>query len=300
MNKEKSTLINVVIALGTLVGFFIIPSKIIAPAFWPRKINNGPLFSYILMMISHEVIFISINLLYGIVYWLEWDCFEKYKIEKDPWPWKENRNEWFKTLKKTLKILLFNHFVIIPLVGAVNLFSEEAQYRVDYESLPEIREILLHFIFFYLVDDFTFYWTHRFLHWKPIYPYIHKIHHEYRITVSFASEYSHPIEFITSILSVSLGAQLLGQRTHLFTFLMYNAFRMIGTSDAHSGYNFPFSFISLMPYVKVLYSGEFHSYHHLQFTGNFGGLTIFWDWLCGTCHPKYEKVREVRENIKNK
>jgi sterol desaturase/sphingolipid hydroxylase (fatty acid hydroxylase superfamily) len=35
---------------------------------------------------------------------------------------------------------------------------------------------------------------------------------------------------------------------------------------------------------------DFHSYHHLKFTGNFGGQFKFWDYyFCKTVHPKYLK-----------
>ena len=73
-----------------------------------------------------------------------------------------------------------------------------------------------------IVEDFLFFWSHRFLHWKKVYPYIHKIHHEYSTTVSIAAEYSHPLEFIMSnILPTSMGFKLLGSKAHFVTYVIW-------------------------------------------------------------------------------
>jgi sterol desaturase/sphingolipid hydroxylase (fatty acid hydroxylase superfamily) len=51
-------------------------------------------------------------------------------------------------------------------------------------------------IFCLICEDTTFHFTHRLLHWRKIYPYIHKIHHKHITTVSIASENAHPIEYL--------------------------------------------------------------------------------------------------------
>jgi hypothetical protein len=38
------------------------------------------------------------------IYHLEHPFFEKHKISDAPWPWKENREEWVKKVKKSLMI----------------------------------------------------------------------------------------------------------------------------------------------------------------------------------------------------
>lgn len=49
-----------------------------------------------------------------------------------------------------------------------------------------------------LIEDFCFYWGHRFLHHRWVYPHIHKVHHTFTHTVSIANEYTHPVEFLIS------------------------------------------------------------------------------------------------------
>jgi sterol desaturase/sphingolipid hydroxylase (fatty acid hydroxylase superfamily) len=47
-----------------------------------------------------------------------------------------------------------------------------------------------------IVEDFFFYWGHRILHLKSLYPYIHKLHHEYNYPISISAENAHWVEFI--------------------------------------------------------------------------------------------------------
>lgn len=61
------------------------------------------------------------------------------------------------------------------------------------EDLPSPATLALTISFFMFVEDFLFYWIHRLLHTKHIYPYIHKMHHAHGTTVGIAAEYAHPV-----------------------------------------------------------------------------------------------------------
>ena len=51
------------------------------------------------------------------------------------------------------------------------------------------------------------------------------------------------------------------------------------TTDAHSGYDFPWS---PWRWLGGLHGGaRRHDWHHSHVKGNYGGF-FFWDWLCGT------------------
>jgi methylsterol monooxygenase/4-alpha-methyl-delta7-sterol-4alpha-methyl oxidase len=131
-----------------------------------------------------------------------------------------------------------------------------------------------------LCEDFTFYWTHRSLHWRVIYPYIHKWHHSYKTTVCIAVEHSHPIEYLySSLLSVSVGPMLLGERCHAVTVLAWYVWHTCESIDGHCGYAFPWSPFRLVPFS----AGEaFHDYHHSENVGNYGSYFRIWDTLFDT------------------
>ena len=50
---------------------------------WPEAYYE-PLLLYLVTL----AIFRIANLTFGVVYALEWDFFERYKINLNPWPWK--------------------------------------------------------------------------------------------------------------------------------------------------------------------------------------------------------------------
>ena len=51
----------------------------------------------------------------------------------------------------------------------------------------------------YILNDWGFYWTHDYCV-KSIYKYIHKQHHMYTGTVSFAAEHAHIVEITSNYL----------------------------------------------------------------------------------------------------
>lgn len=276
---------KIVAIITTVLYFTLIPY--LAKLYWPKHLENEKLFNFIFSFTVHEGAFAMLNLAALVIYKLEWNFFERYKVHEFPWPWKENRELWIKQLKRSALVIGFNQFVIVPLILLLSLMKKEHRYRMDWLSLPGPVEIFMQICFFILVDDFLFYWSHRFLHWEAIYPYIHKIHHEYKNTVSIASEHAHFIEFIFgNIVPVNCGPFILGKRVHMLTVGMWLVVRMVKTTEAHMGYQFSWSPVALIPFQIP---SDFHNYHHLKFKGNYGSFLKFWDVFCGTVNPGYQK-----------
>jgi len=118
------------------------------------------------------------------------------------------------------------------------------------------------------------------LHHPKLYPHIHKIHHEYNITVSIASEYAHPLEIlVANILPTALGAKILGSKMHILTYFMWLVIRVMETCDGHCGYEFSWSPYRLLPLSG---SSNYHNFHHYQNVGNYGSFFTLWDTICGT------------------
>lgn len=162
----------------------------------------------------HMLWVIVANLCMWAIYHVELPFFERYKINPNPWPWHENKEEWNHLVKKSLLLCTFNGLVSLPLLlfGSLSLTNFEVQYSFSLNDLPDWKTLMFNIFFCMLCEDFGFHFTHRFLHWKRIYPYIHKVHHTYVTTIGIAAEYSHPIEFIIgAALPGALGSLILGK-----------------------------------------------------------------------------------------
>ncbi|DAZ93383.1 TPA: hypothetical protein N0F65_012440 [Lagenidium giganteum] len=83
-----------------------------------------------------------------------------------------------------------------------------------------------------------------------------------------------------------LGPFLVG--AHLSVMMLWMCLRLMETIDAHSGYQFPWSFTQLMDGAKR------HDYHHSHNVGMYGGIMLFWDWIFGTDKPYYEHQAKLR------
>lgn len=148
--------------------------------------------------------------------------------------------------------VLFNQiFVGIPI--SFILFK-----LMEFRGLSSIRELpTFHYVCFELtvcimMEEIAFYYSHRFLHNKYIYKYIHKQHHEWTSPIAVSAIYAHPIEHIFSnMLPPALGIFIMG--SHIATAWMWFAIALTSTLNAHSGYHLPF-----FP------SPEAHNFHHLK------------------------------------
>lgn len=246
----------------------------------------------------HLSVFVVLNSVMGVIYWLDHPFFEQFKVDAKPWPWKSTapvREEYFSLVKKTIPLLLLNQSIISPVLA---WFSwEDARKRgitASLDSVPQWYTTIWQIAFFMVVEDTLFYWAHRMLHHPKLYPYIHKIHHQYRQSIGIASEYTHPVEFILSnAIPFSVGPLIVG--AHLFTFWMWTIVRVAETIDGHCGYEFAWSPYRLLPFSG---SARVHDYHHSHNVGNFASFFTWWDHYMGTDAAYLKFVEKEEEQWK--
>ncbi|KAL6348897.1 hypothetical protein AAG906_033553 [Vitis piasezkii] len=146
--------------------------------------------------------------------------------------------------------------------------------------LPSGWEILMQLAVYFMVEDFTNYWIHRFLHCKWGYEKIHRVHHEYTAPIGFAAPYAHWAEILILGIPSFLGPAM--APGHIITFWLWIALRQIEAIDTHSGYDFPWSPTKYIPF----YGGaDHHDYHHYvggQSQSNFASVFTYCDYIYGT------------------
>ena len=231
------------------------------------------------LYISSSLVMLALYGLYGLLYYLQSPAIERFKDNHLPWPWKTDK-DWKRKVGKALALNFFNHFVLAGSIGYIGVQAGTARYRVELEELPSFPVFASQVLFMMLCDDFVFYWSHRLLHRPWLYPYVHKVHHQFYNSIVIASEYAHPVEYVLGNLLPSLaGAIALGGRAHLLAGLVYTTLRLVETCEAHSGYDFPFSLTKHLPFAC---SAQYHNRHHLTNVGNYGSFFQVWDSVCGT------------------
>lgn len=283
---------GILIALLTIYVYFFQFPLFVKRNLWSYflMLQNPNLMYFLGFYLIHELIFISGNIVWYFLYTGKFSSLEKYRVTPNkPWPWEEDPIKWRETIKKTMKSLLITHLILVPVATGLEAYIG-VPFKVSIEEWPSTGEIVTQIVFFMICEDFTFYWGHRTLHRKELYPKIHKIHHEYNNPIALCSEYAHPVEFIlVNMLPNAVGSKILGAKVHLATYIFWLIIRVFETLDGHSGYEFPWSPFRLLPLSG---SAQYHNYHHTHNDGNYGSFFMIWDTLLGTNKSYFKFLSE--------
>lgn len=193
-----------------------------------------------------------------------------------------------------LKLNCFNILVLNPLLTINNIYNKSAYPLFETDELPGFGKFYIQFWWMLMVEDFCFYWMHRFFHTKWIYPYVHKVHHESKQTIAISSIGTHPIEYVLgNAIPVTMGLLLLPNTIHITTFCQFLIIRVFETVDGHSGYEFPFSPYRVLPWGGT---SNFHNFHHLVNIGNYGDQFVIWDAIFGTGKTYFDQIEKELVN----
>jgi sterol desaturase/sphingolipid hydroxylase (fatty acid hydroxylase superfamily) len=287
------------IGLATLVCSLIGMYKL-GIVLWPtmeRLVPDLRTRNFFIPIIGSTLIFVAINAVYLVLYVLEHPFFEQYKTNDSEWPWKTDP-EFKPKLKKAAIVIFMNLIVWKPIFSGALNFGGAANIRGKSDDIPPFHVYLLHIVFMFLSDDLFSYITHWLLHIPAVYPYFHKIHHEYFESLSFVAEYSHPVEFIFgNLVPIGTGPLFLFGRCHMLSLMGFLLIRILATVENHSGYDFPWAMTRLLPFQS---DSDYHDYHHLKNLGNFGSTTVIWDSIFGTNTHYFEEVMKKEKELKLK
>ncbi|KAJ3102808.1 C-4 sterol methyl oxidase [Phlyctochytrium planicorne] len=229
------------------------------------------------LFIWHEVVYFGRFLPYMILDKIPY--FQRYRIQ----PVETKPEQVRKVVWHALKSQVFVQLPMMFSFHPTAIFLGMNFLTVPFPSLWTIAAQNLYFMF---MEDTYHYFTHRAMHWGPLYKHIHKLHHEYQAPFGLTAEYAHTLEVLVLGLGFFIGPLSWAVATagtpnalHVVSMAVWLAVRLITTVDDHSGYDFPWSIHHWIP----LWGGaDFHDYHHMAFIGNYSSTFRHWDWIFGT------------------
>lgn len=131
-----------------------------------------------------------------------------------------------------------------------------------------------------VIHDTYFYWTHRFMHWRPVFKYLHVGHHRSISPTPWAIFAFQPGEAIIQFLGIAGLVMFLP--LHPIALLIFLGMDTQMNTAGHTGYEVVPRFIASHPLYRGLNTVTHHDAHHTNMGRNFGSFFNVWDRWMGT------------------
>jgi sterol desaturase/sphingolipid hydroxylase (fatty acid hydroxylase superfamily) len=186
----------------------------------------------------------------------------------------------------------FYSVVIFGIVIAQVMWASRNHWTLIYHPIDKYGWPYYFFsiVLMIFVHDAYFYWTHRLLHWKPLYKTVHVVHHRSLNPTPFSAYAFHPVEALVESLIIPIVVFTIPY--HVTTLYFFSAYTLLMNIFGHTGYEFfPKGFVRNR-FWKWHNTATNHNMHHRFIKCNYGLYFNIWDRLMKTNHPKYEEMFE--------
>lgn len=182
--------------------------------------------------------------------------------------------------------------LIFSLVGFGIHLAERAELTKIYYDVDDygIAYMFISLIISILFHDFYFYWTHRMMHHKSVFRYVHHVHHESANPSPWAAYSFHPWEAL--IQAMVMPALVFTIPLHPFTVFIFLAYMIIRNVIGHLGFEILPKGFTKNKWMNWNTAVTHHSMHHEHFHGNYGLYFTWWDKLMKTEHADYHNTFE--------
>lgn len=219
-----------------------------------------------------------------------------YIVKKRPWLYRKIQAH-FPTNADYIREILYSicTAVIFTCIGLVVFASPLSRYTQAYYNISEygIVYFLFSILAMILVHDTYFYWTHRWMHNKSVFPWFHKVHHLSTNPSPWAAMAFHPLEAIVEGSVIAVIALLFP--VHPLAIGIFLLFMMIYNVYGHLGYELYPKGFAASRVGRWINTSVSHNQHHQKFHGNYGLYFLWWDRWMGTLQSSYEeRFNEVK------
>jgi sterol desaturase/sphingolipid hydroxylase (fatty acid hydroxylase superfamily) len=182
--------------------------------------------------------------------------------------------------------------LVFSLFGVALYYGRRAGVFRDYREIAEHGWgwFAASVVLLVVLQDAYFYWTHRAMHTRLLYRWVHRVHHRSTNPSPWTAYAFSPLEAAVHASFVPLAWWLLP--LHQAAVLVFLGYMIVINVLGHLS-------IELLPpgfargrLTRWHTTTTHHNLHHRYFTSNFGLYSTFWDRLMGTLHPAYEQSFE--------
>lgn len=224
-----------------------------------------------------------------------------YILKKKKWQHRhiQKRYPTNRSITREIKWSLISVVIMSLIIQIVYLLIKNDQTKM-YFSINEYGWLYLigSSILTIIAYDTYYYWIHRFMHLKKVFPWIHKIHHLSHTPTPWAILAFNPLEAILEFAIYPIMIFLLPLHPiALGVFVLYN---VILNTAGHIGFEVvPKSFFNhrLLKYGLTV---THHDMHHAKTNCNYGIYFNIWDRIMKTNHDEYEKTFYKEDEKENK
>lgn len=189
--------------------------------------------------------------------------------------------------------------VIFSLVGFGIYTGEHAGLTKIYHNADDygIAYLIFSLVVAIVFHDFYFYWTHRLMHNKHIFRYVHRVHHESTNPSPWAAYAFHPWEALIQALVMPILVFTLP--LHPLVAFLFLAYMIIRNVIGHLGFEILPKGFTKNKWLNWNTAVTHHNMHHEQFHSNYGLYFTWWDKLMKTENARYhEAFDEVKSRSK--
>lgn len=252
---------------------------------------SGQLFALILI-IYLCVYFIGAGLAYWFFYILKKDAMQARKIQLRM-PDKKTIIHEIKWSLITIGLLSFTGMIVISCVlkGYTKMYHSISDYGWAYFFGSIVCCIF--------INDAYFYWVHRFMHLKAIFPAVHRIHHLSHTPTPWSIFSFSPVE--ACILYAIFPVFVFFVPLHPVALSVIVLFNVVNNISGHLGYEIVPGKLHRHWLFKYSNTVTHHEWHHAKVKCNYGLYFNIWDRLMKTNHPDNEKkFMQIEQRMANR
>ncbi|HNR20848.1 MAG: sterol desaturase family protein [Bacteroidetes bacterium] len=178
-------------------------------------------------------------------------------------------------------------FVIFSFIGIFISLCKRNGFTLMYNDINDYGIVwyVISIILMLLLHDTYFYWTHRLMHHKKIFPVFHKVHHLSNNPSPWAAFAFHPLEAVIEGGILILIVFIIP--SHLSAILIFLVIMTVMNVIGHLGYElYPKNFLK-NSFSRLNNTSTHHNMHHRLVNCNYGLYFNWWDKWMGTNHKDY-------------